>query len=75
MSMPFPSADVVVVAHSGLDPFPTFALLARAVPLTGHIRVTAWRTAAADLPADREGRIAWLDGQWLRLDDWCERAS
>ena len=67
-----PQRDVVVIAHSGLEQFPTFAQLARSVPLRTPIRVTAWRVASADIPSDREWCTTWLDEQWLRLDDWCE---
>jgi 1-acyl-sn-glycerol-3-phosphate acyltransferase len=65
-----PDVDVVVIAHSGLDQFPTFADLARSVPLRDPIRVVAWRVPAADIPSDVLGRTAWLDEQWLRVDAW-----
>ena len=67
-----PAAAVVVIAHSGLERFPAFADLARAVPLTDPIRVSAWRVDRSDIPADTEARTAWLDSQWSRLDTWCE---
>ena len=38
-----PTADVVVVAHTGLDEFGSFRELARSVPLTEPIRCIAWR--------------------------------
>jgi 1-acyl-sn-glycerol-3-phosphate acyltransferase len=66
-----PATDVVVIAHTGLDRFASFAELARAVPLRDPISVTAWRIAAANIPADAAGRISWLDDQWLRVDGWC----
>ena len=62
-------ADVVVIGHVGLDRFGSFAELARAVPLRDPIRVTAWRIAADRIPDDDAGRVAWLDAQWVRLDD------
>jgi hypothetical protein len=65
-----PDVDVVVIAHTGLDQFPTFADLARSVPLRDPIRVVAWRVPAADIPSDVLGRTAWLDEQWLRVDAW-----
>lgn len=63
-----PNTDVVVIAHAGLDRFGTFADLARSVPLTDAIRLTAWRIAASDIPDNDGDRIAWLDEQWLRVD-------
>ena len=67
-----PEADVVVVAHSGLDHYPTFRELARSVPLRDPVRVTAWRVAAADIPTGDDARTAWLDEQWCRVDAWID---
>ena len=67
-----PAADVVVIAHTGLERFSTFAALARSVPLREPIRVTAWRIPRAEIPTDRDARADWLDRQWARLDAWCE---
>ena len=65
-----PEADVVVIAHAGLDRFATFTALGRASPLIEPIRVTAWRVPADDIPGADADRIAWLDEQWRRVDDW-----
>jgi 1-acyl-sn-glycerol-3-phosphate acyltransferase len=65
-----PNSDVVVIAHAGLDRYPTFADLCRSVPLPDPIKVTAWRIAAADIPIGAAKRTDWLDGQWLRVDAW-----
>ncbi len=65
-----PHADVVTIAHAGLDQYSSFSDLARAAPLAEAISVTAWRTPATDIPTDSNGRIAWLDEQWLRVDQW-----
>jgi len=66
--------DVVVIAHAGLDRYPSFAALARAVPLAEPIRVVAWRIGRAAIPVGVEERIAWLDRQWCAVDDWVARA-
>lgn len=62
--------DVVVIAHAGLDRYPSFAELARAAPLADPIRVVAWRIGRADIPDGDDERIAWLDQQWCAVDDW-----
>jgi 1-acyl-sn-glycerol-3-phosphate acyltransferase len=62
--------DVVVIAHSGLDIYPSFSALARAVPLPHPIQVCAWRIPADQIPADNTDRITWLDEQWLTVDTW-----
>ena len=63
-------ADVVVIAHSGLDRYASFTELARAVPLRSPIHVTAWRVPVDQIPAGDAERIAWLDEQWLLADNW-----
>lgn len=68
-----PSADVVVIAHAGLDRFPSFRELARAVPLTEPVRVAAWRIPRADIPVEERLRIEWLDNQWLQVDRWVDQ--
>jgi 1-acyl-sn-glycerol-3-phosphate acyltransferase len=68
-----PSADVVVIAHAGLDEFGNFLDLARAAPLARPITVTAWRIPVCDIPQDPYARIAWLDDQWLRIDSWIDQ--
>jgi 1-acyl-sn-glycerol-3-phosphate acyltransferase len=68
-----PTADVVIIAHVGLDDYPRFADLAHAVPLRHPIRVVAWRIRRSDIPASRADRAGWLDDQWRRVDDWVDR--
>jgi len=71
-----PHADVVVIAHAGLDQFGSFKELARAVPLKDAIQVTAWRIASDTIPTDTPDRVAWLDQQWVHVDQWIhERTS
>ena len=70
-----PGADLVIIAHAGLDRFRSFAELAKTVPLRDPIRVTAWRVPVGDIPTDDAGRIEWLDDQWLRVDDWVSRMN
>jgi 1-acyl-sn-glycerol-3-phosphate acyltransferase len=65
-----PHADLVVIAHAGLDQFASFSDLAKAVPLKDPIHVSAWRIRAADIPSDPGDRVAWLDQQWVHVDRW-----
>ncbi len=67
-----PDADVVFMAHSGLDHYPTFRELARSAPFRDPVRVTAWRVAAADVPTGNDKRMAWLDDHWCRVDAWVD---
>ena len=68
-----PTADVVVIAHAGLDSYGSLAQLAKAVPLPTRWNITAWRTARTDIPTDLSEQARWLDDQWLRVDDWIDR--
>ena len=36
------------------------------------IRIAAWRLPAEQIPNDDSERIAWLDDQWLRVDEWID---
>ncbi len=62
-------ADVVVVAHTGLDQYGSFAELANAVPLSETIKVRAWRIPADQIPTGEGERIAWLDEQWVLVNE------
>lgn len=63
-----PGADVVVVAHAGIDGYETLSQLANAGPVS--VRVEAWRIARADIPNGDDERSMWLDDLWCRLDRW-----
>jgi len=65
-----PHADVVVIAHAGLDQFASFKELALAAPLKDAIQVAAWRIPSDAIPTDTSDRVAWLDRQWVRVDQW-----
>jgi 1-acyl-sn-glycerol-3-phosphate acyltransferase len=67
-----PEADVVLVAHTGLDHLLTVGDVWREIPMDRQIVMRWWRVARADIPADREGRIDWLFGWWERIDEWVE---
>ena len=67
-----PEADVVLVAHTGLDHLASVADLWRALPLDKVITMRWWRVSRADIPATREERIEWLFGWWEQVDEWIE---
>lgn len=67
-----PEADVVVVGHVGLERLRSLGDIARNLPLTRPITVTAWRVPGHELPTDEDGRTEWLWQQWERLDAWID---
>ncbi len=69
------AADVVVIAHTGLDQYGSFSELATAVPLRTTIDITAWRIPANQIPKGDRERIAWLDEQWVLVDQRIARLT
>jgi 1-acyl-sn-glycerol-3-phosphate acyltransferase len=65
-----PDADVVLVAHTGLDHLLTVGDLWRELPMDKRIIMRWWTVPRAEIPHDREQRIEWLFGWWERIDAW-----
>jgi 1-acyl-sn-glycerol-3-phosphate acyltransferase len=65
-----PDADVVLVAHTGLDHLLTVGDLWRELPMDKRIVMRWWTVPRADIPTEREARIDWLFGWWERIDQW-----
>jgi 1-acyl-sn-glycerol-3-phosphate acyltransferase len=59
-----PDADVVMVAHTGLDHMATVADVWRELPLDKRIVMRWWQVPRAEIPAGREEQIEWLFGWW-----------
>ncbi|MET7330284.1 1-acyl-sn-glycerol-3-phosphate acyltransferase [Nonomuraea sp. NPDC005650] len=67
-----PSADVVFVAHTGLDDLITLGDVWRKLPVNAHITAKWWRVPAAEIPKEREERIRWLYDHWEQIDAWID---
>ncbi|NUR25856.1 MAG: hypothetical protein HOV83_08425 [Catenulispora sp.] len=65
-----PEADVVFVAHTGLDHLLSAADVWRALPLRVPVIFTWWAVPAAEVPQPAEARMTWLTDNWARLDRW-----
>jgi len=65
-----PSADVVFVAHIGLDHMATVGDIWRRIPLTDPVHARWWRIPAEDVPEGRDARVDWLYAQWEHADAW-----
>jgi 1-acyl-sn-glycerol-3-phosphate acyltransferase len=65
-----PQADLVIVAHTGLDHIDSAAAIWEGIPLDRPLQVTWWRIPARDVPSGRNARTEWLNAQWARVDDW-----
>ncbi len=67
-----PDADVVWVAHAGLDHLYTMADIWRELPLDQTVRMRWWRVPAAEVPRDEDAQVEWLYNWWERIDDWVD---
>jgi 1-acyl-sn-glycerol-3-phosphate acyltransferase len=65
-----PRADVVLVAHTGLDHMLTVGDVWRELPMDKQIVMRWWQVPRDEIPADREERIDWLFSWWERIDEW-----
>jgi 1-acyl-sn-glycerol-3-phosphate acyltransferase len=68
-----PGARVVFVAHTGLDRLESVADVWRAVPLDVPVRAAWWSVPVERIPQGEHERIAWLEREWARVDEWIER--
>ena len=57
-----PAADVVFVAHAGLDVIASPRAAWAQLPFRRPVRIHWWRIAAADIPQGEEARGEWLLG-------------
>ncbi len=65
-----PDADVLLVAHTGLDHLFTAADIWRELPMDKQIIMRWWRVPREDVPEGRDERIEWLFSWWETIDDW-----
>ncbi len=65
-----PDADVLLVAHTGLDHLLTVADVWRELPMDKQIVMRWWRVGREEIPASREARIDWLYSRWEEIDRW-----
>ena len=65
-----PDADVVLVAHTGLDHLLTVGDLWRELPMDKRIIMRWWTEPRENIPADRDARIDWLYDWWEDIDRW-----
>lgn len=68
-----PDADVLMVAHTGVDHMLTMADVWRELPMDKQIVMRWWEVPRAEIPQGREERIDWLFEWWERVDTWIEQ--
>jgi 1-acyl-sn-glycerol-3-phosphate acyltransferase len=65
-----PDADVVWVAHTGLDHLAGVADVWAALPMRQPVLMRWWLVPAGEVPTDEAAQIDWLYGWWERIDAW-----
>ena len=67
-----PDADVIFVAHAGLDNIVTVGDVWGKFPINQVIRAKWWRVPVDEVPRelDHEGKVQWLYDWWERIDTW-----
>jgi len=67
-----PDADVVFIAHTGLDRLVTLRDIWRELPMDKGITMRGWRVPRAEIPDDLDARAAWLFDWFARIDAWID---
>jgi 1-acyl-sn-glycerol-3-phosphate acyltransferase len=65
-------ADVVFVAHTGVEHMVTVLDIWRELPMDREIQMRWWIVPAAEVPTGEEERIDWLFAWWATVDDWID---
>ncbi len=65
-----PDADVMLVAHTGLDHLVRVRDIWRELPMDKQIIMRWWRVPREEIPDGREERIDWLFTRWEQIDTW-----
>ncbi|RNL60785.1 1-acyl-sn-glycerol-3-phosphate acyltransferase [Nocardioides marmoriginsengisoli] len=67
-----PDADVLLVAHTGLDHFTGLRDIWRELPMDKRLLMGWWRVPRSEIPTGREEQIGWLYDRWAQIDAWIE---
>ena len=70
-----PYADVVLVAHAGLDHLSGLRELWSGLPMDGEVRLRWDFVPAGEVPREQEALVDWLYERWEQMDEWVARHS
>ncbi|MGH3506481.1 MAG: lysophospholipid acyltransferase family protein [Nocardioidaceae bacterium] len=65
-----PHADVVFVAHTGLEHILSARDAWREIPVDKTLYLRWWFYRADEVPGEHEDRLAWLYARWEDIDSW-----
>lgn len=67
-----PGADVLFVAHTGLEQLSSIRQLWNGLPMRSEVRMSWWSVPAEHVPDSAAERINWLYAWWEHIDAWIE---
>ena len=67
-----PRADVVVVAHTGLEDLSSAGQVLAGLPMRRAVRMAWWHVPREEIPDTAESRTDWLYAWWERVDTWID---
>jgi 1-acyl-sn-glycerol-3-phosphate acyltransferase len=67
-----PKADVVLIVHSGFEPFVNMAKIFANLPFRRTVHVHMWRVARSEIPVDPKDAYVWLFDRFEEMDSWVE---
>ncbi len=70
-----PHADVVFVAHTGLEHLSTLRDLWRGLPVDKTLHLRWWFVPAAEVPREDTERTEWLYHWWETIDGWIDETG
>lgn len=65
-------ADILFVAHTGLEQLSSPMDLWRGLPMDREVRLAWWTVRSEDVPTDPQERVDWLFEWWERIDTWID---
>ncbi len=68
-------ADVVLVAHTGIEHMVTVLDVWRELPMDREIQMRWWIVPSAEVPRGEEARVDWLFAWWARIDAWIDECQ
>lgn len=67
-----PEADILLVAHTGLEDLSSVVDLWRGLPMDDEVKMRLWHVPTSDLPSEPAEQVEWLNSWWSRIDAWIE---
>jgi 1-acyl-sn-glycerol-3-phosphate acyltransferase len=67
-----PEADLLLLAHVGMEAFSDLTSIRRNLPLQDPVSVRLWRIERSEVPTDENDIETWLLDRWIEVDRWIQ---